>query len=342
MRTSPRSEPALASGSGTLRAALLAVVRRRVPEHEAEDLVQEVFAEALVAPTRPEEPEALVRFLHGIARHKVADLHRARARARGRAPEQDVDVDRLPAAPAGETDADARALLAWAERQVGASAEARATLALLVREGDGEKLEHLAEELAIPAPRLRKRVSRLRAELRARWLAAAAAALVVAGALALWFARRAPTPRPLAIEPEAPVVEGRRRRALALEQCPDLAPRACLDALDGARALDPAGDDVPDVRAARARAARALAPSPSPSPSSSVAPSPPPAPSSSASPAPTPAPSSPAPPPTERRAPAKPGSDVGSSGMGFGSLGTGSKGGGASTAAPSGAAGSGP
>jgi hypothetical protein len=39
----------------------------------------------------------------------------------------------------------------------------------MLREGEGEKLESIAESEQIPAPRVRKRVSRLRRHLRAQW-----------------------------------------------------------------------------------------------------------------------------------------------------------------------------
>lgn len=44
--------------SNTFRAALLAMVRRRVPERDAEDVVQAVLAEALASSGRPAEPDA--------------------------------------------------------------------------------------------------------------------------------------------------------------------------------------------------------------------------------------------------------------------------------------------
>jgi hypothetical protein len=63
----------------------------------------------------------------------------------------------------------------------------------MLREGDGEKLEHIARDAKLPATRVRKRVSRLRKFLRERW----AAELMLVGLLLLlgglgalwWFAR---------------------------------------------------------------------------------------------------------------------------------------------------------
>src|SRR5215470_9487342 len=88
----------------TFRRALVQMVRRRVPEDEAEDIVQSALAEALTAPNAPEETDGLRRFVWGIARHKVADFYR-RARRENLAEPDVVAED----APHAEED-----LLRWA------------------------------------------------------------------------------------------------------------------------------------------------------------------------------------------------------------------------------------
>jgi hypothetical protein len=87
----------------------------------------------------------------------------------------------------------------------------------MLREGDGEKLEHIARDARVPAPRVRKRVSRLRKLLRERWaaeltLAGLLLTLLLLGALAYYAAGHAPNdtvererPRPVPSAPRAPL-----------------------------------------------------------------------------------------------------------------------------------------
>jgi hypothetical protein len=88
------------------------------------------------------------------------------------------------------------------------------------------------------------------------------------------------TPVPGPVTPED---NGRAIRRTALEDCRESRFRECIDGLDRARALDPAGDATEEVRAAREVAGDGLAP-----PAPSAVPSPAPTPSSSATPGPVP------------------------------------------------------
>ncbi|HEY2369137.1 MAG TPA: sigma factor, partial [Polyangiaceae bacterium] len=72
-----------------VRRRLVAVVSRRVPADAAEDVVQAVLCDALVAREVP-SIETVPRWLFAIARHKVADFHRRARRRR----ETDEDVER--------------------------------------------------------------------------------------------------------------------------------------------------------------------------------------------------------------------------------------------------------
>src|SRR5262245_24500106 len=119
----------------TFRLALIQMVRRRVPESDAEDIVQSTLAEALCARNAPEEMDGLRRFVWGIARHKVADFYR-RARR-----EKLADAEVATAeAPHAEED-----LLRWAARELPPTRDACQTLEWMLREGEGEKLEAIAE-----------------------------------------------------------------------------------------------------------------------------------------------------------------------------------------------------
>jgi len=163
------------------RRTLLGIVRKRVPERDVEDIVQATLTEAL-SPSAPKEDAALQRWLIGVARNKIADRYRRGAKESFEVP--DVAAESAPHS--------ARDLARWAERALPADGEEpERTLEWMMREGDGEKLESIAESEQIPAPRVRKRVSRLRSHLRAQWkkeLALLAALGVVA--TLVWIARR--------------------------------------------------------------------------------------------------------------------------------------------------------
>ena len=166
-----------------LRREVEAAVRRRVRGDEAEDVVQATLADVLSAHTVPEEPEEFRRFVFGVARNKVFDHFRRQKRQTTGLEESET------AAP--EPPLSARDILRWAEGELPDS-EAQ-TLEWMLREGDGEKLEHIARDAQLPATRVRKRVSRLRKFLRDRW----AAELMLAGLTALlcglgvlyWYAK---------------------------------------------------------------------------------------------------------------------------------------------------------
>jgi RNA polymerase sigma factor (sigma-70 family) len=239
--------------SATFRSALVAMVRRRVPDGDVDDVVQAALTEAVATRDRPADPEGARRWIGGVARNKIADYHRRARRETFHVPELAT-----PAAHDAERD-----LLRWAVGELPAGADAQQTLAWLLREADGERLEEIAAEERLPAPQVRQRVSRLRKLFRARWAQIVAAGLV---ALALWLAWRSARPqgemahRALGEAPEVQVARarGRTMREAAMRTCDEGAWQRCLDALDAAKALDPAGDDAPAVRAARQRAHDAI------------------------------------------------------------------------------------
>jgi DNA-directed RNA polymerase specialized sigma24 family protein len=233
-----------ASGSdwkgAAFRRTLVGMVRKRVPDRDVEDIVQATLTEAL-SPSAPTDDGALQRWLIGVARHKIADRHRRGQRESFDLPEVPVD-----APPHAEND-----LVRWAERALPAEGEEpHRTLEWMMREGDGEKLETIAESEQIPAPRVRKRVSRLRRHLRAEWKKEVAllAALGIVAVL-IWLAHR----------PREPVAHDRLRPVPE-----DVTPRPATSA-----PLAPASAPVPSVAPSPPRASP-----PSPSPSASFAPTP--------------------------------------------------------------------
>jgi DNA-directed RNA polymerase specialized sigma24 family protein len=279
-------------GDPALRRALSDFVRRRVPPSDVDDVVQTVLVDALAATNAPADPRELTRWMLGVARHKVADLHR---RAHREPPAELPDLEAAPA-PIEEIE-----MARWAEEQAGSSRDARQTLAWMAREGEGEKLEAIATDEQVPAARVRQRVSRMRRWMKERWLAelAAVAALGVVAVVAWWVLTRAdgpvahPVPAPSApILPEPPdsIDRARSLRADALEKCKREDWAGCLEGLDQARGLDPVGDQAPEIGAARSQASdglkqnnvapdattppKGLVPAPKPSPSGATAPAP--------------------------------------------------------------------
>jgi DNA-directed RNA polymerase specialized sigma24 family protein len=242
------------------RAALFRYVGARAPASEVDDIVQATFAAALAAPDLPEQPEQVRRWVYGIARHKIVDFYRRVGR--------EGLTSSPPEASAESAPYSARDLLRWAERELPPGEQAESTLEWMVREAVGDKLESIASEEQIPAPRVRQRVSRLRRHFRERWaLHAALLAVLLLGAAgaALYQLRRAPVD--IARETPAPPVGPERRaaelRRSALRHCAAERYDRCLQELDEAKRLDPAGDTQPSVKRARQRALDRLAPVPS-------------------------------------------------------------------------------
>jgi hypothetical protein len=166
--------------------------------------------------------------------------------------------------------------LRWAAGELPDS-DAQHTFDWMLRAGDGEKFEHIARDANLPAPVVRKRVSRLRRFLRERW----AAELLLAGLLlalgtgVVFYLRQerarhdpAPTPDPADPAPErelSPAERAAPLRRTALEYCGAGDAARCIFELDRAKALDPAGDALPEVVEARRAAAAHLAPKTAPS-----------------------------------------------------------------------------
>jgi RNA polymerase sigma factor (sigma-70 family) len=261
--TVSRPERASLLADPALRSALVHFVRARVPPVDAEDLVQTTLTEALAAARAPDEPEELRRWLHGIAKNKVADFHRKAGREVPREPTagEELVADSAPHS--------ARELLRWAQRELPAGTEAQSTLEWMLREGEGEKLEQIAEEANVPAPRVRQRVSRLRRHLRARWAAAIAAVTALALFTYAQWRTAEPGPDEIAREQLPPVAPDQRAielRKRAFELCDAGEWQRCLESLDRAKAIDPSGDGEERVEQARSAAGRALAPGPAPTP----------------------------------------------------------------------------
>jgi RNA polymerase sigma factor (sigma-70 family) len=215
-----------------LRRAVESAVRRRVRGDDADDVVQATYTDVLAARQLPEDEQEFRRFVFGVARNKVFDHFRRQRRS----PEELSEDD----AEGGEQPLSARDILRWAEGELPDS-EAQDTLQWMLREGDGEKLEHIARDARVPAPRVRKRVSRLRKFLRERWaaelmLAGLVVLLGLLGALYYFASGRDPNdvvkgepPRPAPSAPRAPLPRSEPYEpvpSLPAGETPELSPRA--------------------------------------------------------------------------------------------------------------------
>ena len=277
-----------------LRAALVAMVRKRVPESDVEDIVQATLTEAIVSPHAPRESDALRRWLFGVAKNKVVDFHRRRGR-------ESFDLPEVAGSPAPHQEAD---LLRWAEKNLPPGEDAQKTLDWMIREGEGEKLESIAESEHVPAPRVRQRVSRLRRHFKENWkrevAMLAALGVLISVAIALWL-REKDKPENIAHDPKFVPLDPKAEelRKNGLELCQKSQWKDCIEKLDDAKRLDPAGDTRPEVKKAREDAAKAkeISPEPAPSPTTNNITPPPqemktaptPVPSSSFAPTPSPA-----------------------------------------------------
>jgi RNA polymerase sigma factor (sigma-70 family) len=252
------------SDLAALRTQLVAVVRARVPEADVEDVVQATLADAVAAQKKPAEPSERRAWVFGIARHKIADYHRGRKRNRA-----DSDEADLPDSAPHHSERD---LLRWAEGALPQGEDAKQTLEWMLEEGDGAKLEEIATRAKVPAPTVRKRVSRLREHLRAQWkkeLALVFAAALLAFAVYMLTREKGPeahgpVPAPtLSALPPQEVAHGLRMQAYG--KCEHAQYKECLELLDRAKSLDPSGDLSPEAQTARAAAEESLKPKPTPS-----------------------------------------------------------------------------
>lgn len=160
-----------------LRRGLTALLQRRLPTQEVEDIAQTVLCDALAARALPSDPDELRRYVSGIARHKIADYHRRAARQAARTTDEDpADLG----APQREEAFGERAALERLLAEPRTRRDAQ-TLEWLVREHGGDRLNDIAKEEGLSSAVVRQRVSRLRRALRARYAALVLAVVVLVG-----------------------------------------------------------------------------------------------------------------------------------------------------------------
>lgn len=243
-----------------LRRSLVLFARKRLPEGDAEDVVQDTLTDALAATQAPEDPLELRKWVFGIARRRVADHVAGMPRRHVVAEDRDVTT-----VPSGEVDA--VDLVRWARSEVEGNPEDLRTLGWLVREGlFGDNLASIARDNGLPHALVRQRVSRLRRLLRLRWATQAGIAAVLLLALGWWgFGSTPPVER---AGPDDVVAVSPAHRAVSLRDRAEAACRvqdwhACTRYLDEAKVQDPDGERSERVVRMRALLERKLvAPAP--------------------------------------------------------------------------------
>jgi DNA-directed RNA polymerase specialized sigma24 family protein len=241
-----------------LRASISRILRARgVPEQELEDRCQAVFLEAHAAKRVPPTEPARTRYIHGIARH-VARKHRAALAGRSRELPYDEEESAVGVAAAPHDDIDlARRLHADAAARDPQGAE------WLVRaKVHGEPETGIARQDGVPVDRVRKRISRLTATLRASSasLGVVASLFLVATFVSRWLViARGPvdvSPPPVGYhgpsgQPVGTREAAERLRREGLEACRAGRWALCVFELDEARKLEPVGVETPEVQRAR-------------------------------------------------------------------------------------------
>ncbi len=228
-----------------------------------------VRAYVAAAPASCEECVALVR---KIAREMAIDTHR---KARRRA---SVDVglcedpdERVHADGADATDViDARRQLAFLQSEVASGNITDRQVAILAKAVDEIAQTEIAAQMQLAHSTVRNELSAARRKARASW--AAFAALAAVGVFAILLAQNEP-PKVGSAPPYHPDESGTPRvqtteemlqivRRKALDACDRQEWATCLENLDVARDVDPAGEKDEKIRRARAMATQHLAPAP--------------------------------------------------------------------------------
>jgi len=232
-----------------VRRGLTALLRRRIPEQDVEDITQTVLADALASSTFPTDPEELRRWLTGIARHKIADFHRRSARQNART-NADIEPEFIAAK---STSFEEREVLTNVLNETRTHRDEQ-TMEWMVREHGGERLADIADENNLPAPVVRQRVSRLRRALRSRYAGVFALVAIIAGLSAVSAviyngksdeALIAPDPSAVYDHPKAPASSTPVPSSLLKEVEGDWV----VQAVNPNRALTPAEQKIVDLQA---------------------------------------------------------------------------------------------
>jgi DNA-directed RNA polymerase specialized sigma24 family protein len=228
---------------GGVISRLRMVVRRTVPAHDVDDVVQATLCDALRASRVPDRREDLSRWLVTIAKRRAADFHRMQRKTvsiDGESPSDDekngLTVEWRDAVGRAVADAEG-------------DAQTRRALELSLREAEGESYSELARSESMTEVAMRQRVSRFRRRMAAKWLAAVALGVAVAwaGQRAIVEREDAPLILPDAVDRVVPVLRSLSGRwdVLSWSGAEPLLGVSAIE-LEGTslRLVSPAGDRV--------------------------------------------------------------------------------------------------
>jgi hypothetical protein len=128
----------------------------------------------------------------------------------------------------------------------------------------GEEQTIIAKQDAVHVNKVRKRVERLYAWVRANTDKLAVTIALVIGGAWVWWESRVPDsahprpPEPPPVDDSTPQHRAPSLRSEAASECDAQQWRECLKSLDDARAIDPEGDAAPRVQALRREAEAAV------------------------------------------------------------------------------------
>jgi hypothetical protein len=239
-----------------LKASIGKVLRAHgVPHREIDDKRHDVLLEVQKSPTVPiTEPER-TQYIHGVARNVGREYRMAEA-ARGAA----VPFDEERHAIGGESPRHESIDLAQRLHADAVASDPQGADWLVRAKVHGDTETGIAQKDGVPVDRVRKRIERLVAKMRAnpRALAALATLILVVTFISRWRTQPPPkehvaSPYPFAAEQKAAEL-----RHAAFTACGAQRLAECVDDFDEALHLDPAGDASEEVQAARRAAEKAL------------------------------------------------------------------------------------
>ena len=280
LKTIPSATQAAYLASPEVRAAIQAVLKRRtVPDDDLEDLTHDVIERALVAPSPPASLEECKAIVTKMANDLAIDSwRRTRRRSKVNAGLYENPDDR-PGPALGPGDAVyAREQIAFFRGQVDKGAITGRQAAILARHAENVPGAEIADELRVAHQTVHNELSAGRRALRASWAAYAAVGVLASVSLILWLlhdrdrtAKKTPReeirPDPSAgPQTPTPLQIARDLRRDALHDCDVGKYDECLDGLDQAARVDPAGDASPVVKKARENAVQWIIDHPAPIP----------------------------------------------------------------------------
>ncbi len=252
-----------------VRAKILAVIGKRVTPADADDIAQSAYVRLMMLPSLPEAGDDLRALVATVVRGLIVDHHRKR-RVREDRRDDGADVDEIPV-DADEASAPRREhwrqMLEFAEREVAAGRVSADVLRWAKRLAAGDTYAQIAADENVPEATVKTRMRRAREHFQKRWpLYASAAAGIAIFVLVIRDQEpvtvgggRRPEGAPPSTTAPPQSLRAQDYRERAARKCNDGAFDACERELDEAKKLDPAGENLPEVRTMRLGIQRAKA-----------------------------------------------------------------------------------